>query len=917
MKRLMLQITCIFLLIPGLVAGDPLLEIPYKKYVLDNGLTLLIHEDHKAPIVSVNIWYHVGSKNEKPGRTGFAHLFEHLMFNGSENFNDDWFSAVDPLGATMRNGTTWFDRTNYFQNVPKTALDTLLWLESDRMGHLLGAVSQEKLDEQRGVVQNEKRQGENEPYGRSEQIILRHIYPVGHPYSWETIGSMEDLNAATLDDVHAWFKQYYGAANAVLCIGGDVDPEEIKTKVEKYFGAIPSGPPVTALETWIPRRTGTTHLTHQDRVPHDRLYFVWNTPQFGASDANYLQLLTTILGSGKTSRLHKKLVREEGLALDVSNWTMPFEIAGMFQLEITLKEGTDPKKVETIVQHEIQNLIKNGPSKDEVARAVNQQLREVLRASQGIGGFGGKTETLARGETYLGNADYYKTQLQEWREATPDHISKAAARWLNDGLFLMHIKPFPKYQTSQTDADRSKMPEPGPVPHVSFPTIEKARLDNGLNIVLIQRDTVPIVDFRLLVDDGNAAELLAGKPGIRNLTIEMLSEGSGDMDSIEVSETLTRLGAEFFGYTRPDQSILEIHTMKANLKESLDLFTKIVTKPTFNGEELERTREQVLSSFQQSRLSPFGIASTVLPKVLYGENHPYALPVSGNGYENVVRELTTADLVEYHNTWFRPNNATLLVVGDITMAEVKSVLGKTLGSWKKAEVPTIEKPGHVNPSGGKIYLVHRPDSPQSLIVGATVIDPITQDTYFGYQIFNDLLGGTFISRLNMNLREDKHWSYGASSNRFPAINNMRGQRPFMVAAPVQSDKTAESLKEMIRELKEILGERPVTDEEWDRAKSTNIKQLPGSWENTGSLLYALDVLVAKGYDQDFYQNYSEKFEKANIKDLAKHIPSWVDPSGYNWIVIGDADRIGEALEAIEGLEIVPIDADGNLRAQGS
>ncbi|HXE82447.1 MAG TPA: pitrilysin family protein, partial [Gemmatimonadales bacterium] len=295
-------------------AAQAAVTIPYQKFVLKNGLTLLVHEDHKAPIVAVNIWYHVGSKNERPGRTGFAHLFEHLMFNGSEHFNTDYFQALEPLGATDLNGTTNEDRTNYFQNVPTSALDVVLWMESDRMGHLVGVIDQGRLDEQRGVVQNEKRQGENEPYGKVDLLMTEGTYPAGHPYSWSVIGSMEDLNAAKLDDVKEWFKTYYGPNNAVIVLAGDITPDVARQKVEQYFGDIPAGPPIAKQDTWIARRSGTHREVMQDRVPQGRIYKEWNIPEFGSADADYLDMVTDVLAQGKTSRLYKRLVYDAQIA---------------------------------------------------------------------------------------------------------------------------------------------------------------------------------------------------------------------------------------------------------------------------------------------------------------------------------------------------------------------------------------------------------------------------------------------------------------------------------------------------------------------------------------------------------------------------------------------------------------------------
>ncbi|MFZ4621190.1 MAG: M16 family metallopeptidase, partial [Bacteroidota bacterium] len=331
------------------------INIPYEKFTLDNGLTVLVHEDHKAPIVAVNVWYHVGSKNEKVGKSGFAHLFEHLMFNGSENFDTDYFQALERIGATDLNGTTSEDRTNYFQNVPTSALDIVLWMESDRMGHLAGAISQAKLDEQRGVVQNEKRQGDNQPYAVADELSIKATWPAGHPYSWSVIGSMEDLNAASLDDVKEWFKNYYGAANAVVVVAGDIDVKTAKAKMQKYFGDIPSGPPVAKYDEFIAKRTGVIRQRAEDRVPQSRIFKVWNTPKFSSPENHQLMLFADVLASGKTSRLYKRLVYDDQIATSVSAYVDAREIAGQFNIDVTAKPGSDLTAVEKAINEELKN----------------------------------------------------------------------------------------------------------------------------------------------------------------------------------------------------------------------------------------------------------------------------------------------------------------------------------------------------------------------------------------------------------------------------------------------------------------------------------------------------------------------------------------------------------------------------------
>src|SRR6266704_2372212 len=437
------------------------IAIPYQRFVLKNGLTLLVHEDHKAPIVAVNIWYHVGSKNEKPGRTGFAHLFEHLMFNGSEHFNDDYFQPFERIGATDQNGTTNNDRTNYFENVPTSALDVALWMESDRMGHLLGVIDTAKVNEQRGVVQNEKRQGENQPYGKVNLLMAEGAFPPGHPYSWTVIGSMEDLNAASVEDVKNWFRTYYGPNNAVIVLAGDITPETARQKVEQYFGDIPATPPIAKQDVWIAKRTGSHREIMQDRVPQARTYKQWNIPEYGSADADYLDLVTDVLAAGKTSRLYKRLVYDEQTATDVIAYVDLREIGGQLVIRATAKPGGDLARVERAIDEEIARFIQAGPTASELRRVKTQSRASFIRGIERIGGFGGKSDVLARNEVFTGAADHYLVTERRIAAATAGGLKSAAARWLSDGDWTLEVRPYPSYDVVASGADRSKLPAAG------------------------------------------------------------------------------------------------------------------------------------------------------------------------------------------------------------------------------------------------------------------------------------------------------------------------------------------------------------------------------------------------------------------------------------------------------------------------
>ncbi|HEU6451960.1 MAG TPA: pitrilysin family protein [Gemmatimonadaceae bacterium] len=881
-------------------------DIPYKKFVLKNGLTLLVHEDHKAPIVAVNVWYHVGSKNEKVGKTGFAHLFEHLMFNGSENYNDDYFKAVEPIGATDLNGTTNSDRTNYFENVPVSALDRVLWLESDRMGHLLGVIDQARLDEQRGVVQNEKRQGENQPYGKVGITISENTYPAGHPYSWDVIGSMDDLDAASLDDVKEWFRTYYGPANATLSIAGDVDAEEIRGKVERYFGDIPSGPPIVAQDAWIAKMTGTHRQSMLDRVPQARVYKVWNVPGYGTADADYLRLAADVLGGGKSSRLYKRLVYRDRIATSASAFLRQRELGGQFMLMATAQPGGDLAAVEKALDEELATFLANGPTAPELERARTGMRADFIRGMERIGGFGGKSDILAQGQVYTGDPESYKSSLQRVLAATPSAVKSAARRWLGDGVYILSVHPFPEYATSPSDVDRKTMPAVGTPPDAPLAAAEHSTLSNGLKIVLARRSAVPVVSMSLVLDAGYAADASAS-PGTASMTMSMLDEGTTRRSALQIGDELASLGADLFAGSGLDASTVSLSVLKDKLDPSLDLFADVILHPAFPAADLARVKRTTLARIKQEKVQPVGMALRVLPALLYDEGHAYAQPLTGSGTEASVNAMTREDLARFHDAWFKPNHSTLVVVGDIGMAELKPKLERAFAAWKPGDVPAKNIATVKGPSATRVYILDRPGADQSIIFGGAVIAPRSDGQDLAFDTFNNAFGGAFVSRINMNLREGKHWSYGVQSFAYDA----RGQRPWIIYAPVQTDKTKESLQELVKELHDVTSARPITADELEAAKGRQTLTLAGRWETGSAVSNALREIVTYGLPDDYYATYEKRVRALTTDDLAKAIASYLDPSHEIWVIAGDRARIEEGIRALNLGEVEILDPDGS------
>ena len=907
MRPLPTTVAFLALLAPPLAAQSAV-EIPYERFVLPNGLTVLVHEDHKAPIVAVNVWYHVGSKNERPGRTGFAHLFEHLMFNGSEHYDKEFQDPLERAGATDLNGTTNEDRTNYFANVPTSALDLALWLESDRMGHLLGALTQAKLDEQRGVVQNEKRQNEDEPYGKVWDFLTPRLYPANHPYSWTVIGSMEDLDAAKLDDVKAWFRSYYGPANAVLVVAGDIDVATAKAKVARYFGDIPSGPPVARQETWIAKRTGSQRGVMQDRVPQARLYKVWNVPEWGSADGGYLGLAASALSTGKSSRLFKRLVYDEQIATDVDASVDLREIGGLFTIEAGVRPGVDPARVERAIDEELARLLAAGPTAVELQRAKTLTRAGFIRGVERIGGFGGKSDVLAKGEVFAGRPDYYRTQLARVAAATAAQVRGAAVRWLSDGVYTLEVRPFPEYAVAPSGADRSALPQAGTPPDAKFPTLERDTLSNGLKIVLAERRSIPLVRLDLLLDAGFAADQFA-QPGTASLAMSMLDEGTATRTALQISDRLADLGATLGAASRLDVSSVSLETLREQLDPALALYADVILHPAFPRADFERLRKQRLVQIQREKADPIGMALRVLPRVIYGDGHAYANPWTGSGTEASTAKITRESLVEFHRTWFKPNHATLVAVGAITMAELKPRLERLFAAWRPGDVPR-KNIAAVTPSARpQVYLLDKPGSEQTVVIAGNPAPPKSNPDEPAIETMNAVLGSDFGSRLNMNLREDKHWSYGAGS----FIRDARGPRPFIAYAPVQTDKTRESIVELQKELREIVGARPVLPAELDRAKASLTLTLPGTWETIAAVAGTIDEIVAFGLDDRYFDTYADKVRAQTPASVTSAATRTVLPDHLVWVIVGDRARIESGLRSLDLGEIHLVDADGNAR----
>ncbi len=923
-------------------------SIPYSMFTLKNGLTVIVHEDHKAPVVAVSVWYHIGSKDEPKGKTGFAHLFEHLMFYGSQNAPGSFMGRLESIGATDWNGTTWFDRTNYFETVPTGALDRALFLEADRMGHLLGAVTQKTVDLQRGVVQNEKRMDDNQPGGLEEYVELNALFPPGHPYHHATIGSMADLNAASLEDVKNWFRAHYGPNNAVLVLAGDIDVPTAKSKVERWFGSIPRGPATARPPVSVPTLPAPVNKVMHDRVAMVTIKREWVVPGVNDPAVDQLELATSVLGGLGSSRLDNALVRKEKIAVSVSASVEEFEKISLLTVSANVRPGVDPALVSRRLDEIIADFLKTGPTADEVKRAATTEVANTIKGLEQVGGFGGKAVTLAEGEVYSHDPAKYKKDLEETAAATPASVAAAARRWMGRPALRLTIEPGPRSRediaiagsaTSHPNYFRSprdggapapgmnaphsvqkgpvrkggsslplppRIPEPPvlPVKPLQLPPVERATLSNGIKVVFSRRGSVPLIDVALSFDAGNAADDKA-KLGTEALYLSLIEEGTATRDSTQIAEDQERIGADISENASTDNTTISLSALKPNLGASLDLLADVVRNPAFRAEDVERKRAVLLARIATEKTEPEGLALRVLPPLLYGASYPYGVPFTGSGTETGVRAVTRDDLLGFYRRWIRPDNATIFVVGDTTLGEVVPQLEARFGNWAAPPEPKgVKQFGAVSAAGGnRIFLIDKPQSPQSMILAGEPLAIRGVDDPLKLIVANEVLGGSTTSRLTEDLRETKGWAYYAGSQ----VPLVRETLPLLVFAPVQTDKTGASIQSALGDIREYLTTKGTTPDELRQAVNAQVLSLPGDFETSAALMGALMRNQSLRRPDDYYERLADRYRALTPAELDQAARTAIDPAKLIWVVVGDAAKVRPQLDAL-GIPVQVIQA---------
>jgi zinc protease len=897
-------------------------DLPYEKYRLANGLEVILSQDRSLPLVAVDIWYHVGAANEEPGRTGFAHLFEHMMFTGSKHIPRGMAESVlEAAGGTDSNATTSFDRTNYFDTVPSNQLELALWTHADRMGYLLDSLDQKALTNQQDVVRNERRQTtENRPYGIVDEARFHALFPPGHPYRPVIIGSHTDIQAANLVDVRDFFKRYYRPNNATLAIVGDFDPAAAKRLVSKYFGSFKRGPDVAKPAIPAASLASERRQVVTDQIELERVDLDWLTPpRFHPDDAE-LSVAAYILAGGKSSRLYKKLVYELQIAQEVSADQDAYALASIFNIQALSRQGHTAAELLPAVDAEVERLISEGPSRDEVERARNQIERALYQSLQKVGGSSGRADLLNSYNHYLGDPGYLPKDIERYNKVTPADVQRALRTHLRKDARIVTFAvrgdkkldpdpPAPQIAAvdgtesiNADDAWRKTLPKPGPARAPALPTPRTFKLANGLTVIHLERPKLPIVSIQLVVHAGLAGGDPA-LPGVADFAAGMLDEGTSSRTSQQLAGELEQLGAGYVSQTRRDVTALRIDALSRNFADASALLADIALHPTFPVDEIERQRKARLSDIAEAREHAGALADAAFTRALYGSAHPYG-PTSIGSAKSVQR-IGQSDLRAYWERYFRPDNAAIVVVGAIDIETLKRLAERQWGGWKATRAAAA--PLAINPPrtvATRVVIIDKPGAPQTELRIGRIGTVRTTPDFPALQVLNEALGGAYTSRINMNLREEKGYTYGAGSRfdygRLPA--------PFAVRTAVRADASLPAIKEVFGELQRIESS-PLSGDELRRARSSLTQSLPGHFETNGTTATSLGDLFSYGLPLDYYRKLPAEFQAVGAPQIERLARRYLDPSAMIVVAVGDRKGLEATLASLDlgGIEVWPIE----------
>ncbi len=893
---------------------DAFPRIEYQKVVLPNGLQIFLHLDQKLPVVHVNQWFHVGSKNEKQGRTGFAHLFEHMMFQGSKHAKDDYFNYVEKAGANLReggvNGTTDFDRTNYFATVPSGNLEALLWVESDRLATLADALTQEKLDNQREVVRNERRQSyENQPYGRAYMLLTENLHPAGHPYSWDVIGSHEDLIAASLEDVADFFRTFYTPNNLSLCIAGDFDRDQALDLVEKYFGGIPAGPVLDRPTRWVPVLEGERVIEATDRVPQERSYIAWPAPRYFETDEASLDMAARILSEGLSSRLSRRLVYDEQRCTNVFAYNEAREIAGNFVVAATARPGESLETIEAIIFEEIGKIAAEGPTGEELQRTKNKWELEFISGLERIGGFGGKADRLNQYNVYLGDADKLEKDVARYRGVSRESMREAVRRWLPiDRHLTLRFRPEASGRAVGVDFDRASEPALGVDRPFIAPPVREGKLENGIDLFVIERSDLPKVAVIFASRSGGAVDP-AGKEGTAHLTVSLVDMGTAKRDALDIERAFGDLGTMLSGTAGRELSMLSFEVLNRNLAGGMELFAEVIREASYPEAEVEREKMRHLDSLAQQANNPSSVASRLRGILAFGREHPYGRPLQG--FPSSVREIGRDDLLQFHQTQWKPGSSALIFAGDISFDDAKELAEKYFGPWQGAPAERTVIPPRSESNRGKIFLVDRQDAPQTVLMQILPAPGRrTKDSYALRLVDAVWGGGGFGTRLNLNLREDKGYSYGV----FSSLGFLSEAGSWWAHGNMQTDKTRESFVELSSELEDLAGRKPITAKELADAKATRTRGYSQQFESLGRIAGQVADLWSVGLPMSELQREYDETAGTGMDAVVEAVRRHLAGIQPVYLLVGDLSKIEEGICSL-GPEVIVLDEEGNVKSK--
>ena len=884
--------------------------IAFEKHTLPNGLDVILHHDPAIPVAAVNVWYHVGSKDEEIGRTGFAHLFEHIMFRGTRHHQASHFEPLQKIGATL-NGSTTGDRTNYWEDVPANYLELALWLEADRMGFLLDALDQEGFDTERDVVKNERRQSyENRPYGMAQWHIQQALFPLPHPYHWMTIGSQEDLDAASLDDVKDFFRRYYSPSNASLAIAGDIDPAAALDLAHRYFADLPPGPAVRRVGRADSALAGRVDLEMTDRVSLPRSYTVWPAPPnlSGADAAG--DILRAILADGQSSRMYRALVYEQQIAQSANIGYYAAEIAGQFRMELTPAPGHSLDEVEDAAAAVLEGIAADPPTDAEFERAINRIEMQHYRTLARVGGFGGRADALNYFNVFTGDPNRLNAVVDDYRRVTKDEVLQVHRQIMDAGRVRMRVLPERALTAATPAVDRTQQPAGGPTPAFTPPLPQRARLDNGVEVIVARKPGLPLVSFALLARagaTGDPAEL----PGLSSFTAAMLAEGTDCRSSQEIAAAFEHIGSRLAADARKELTLLTAETLNRHWRHALGLAADVARNANFPEHELRRVRRERLTDLRRAKDDAGFVADANFGALVFGPASPYAHSTLGSA--EAIAAARRGDLAARHRAALRPDRLCLLVAGDLSLADAVSAAAEHLGDWTApAEPPagiadTMPTPAAGgNGAGPRICLIDKPGAAQSVIRAGLPLVERGHPDYMALSVLNYAFGGQFSARLNQNLRQDKGYSYGYNSG----ISWYNAPSLLAAGGSVQTAVTREAVAETLREFGDISGRRPLTDAELGNARNGLRLGYPAGFERPAQLLAQLVTLAQFNLPDDYFAGFETRLATVKLADTHRVGGAYLAPSRLSVLVVGDREQVEQPLREL-GYGLTLLDAEGS------